>query len=165
MAQITLTYVFTTALRGFHVYRSEWKPYIGQNITFKQEFENPHDRFAVAGKANLPGKLCAVSVGHVPREMSRHVWYAITEGAEFSATVKSVSPKPSPLKQGGLEIIITMAVKRQNPRAMEVLILHVEKVSYPEYGVYSDDSAEILKEIVDNPESESEGSDVELDNN
>ena len=71
-------------------------------------------------------------------------------------------PKPSPLmKQGGLEIIITMAVKWQNPRAMEVLKLHVGKVSYPEYGVYSDDSAEILKEIVDNPESESEGSDVE----
>ena len=41
----------------------------------------------------------------------------------------------------------------------------MEKVSYPEYGVYSDDSAEILREIVDNPESESEGSDVELDNN
>ena len=73
-AQITLTYVFTTALRGFHVYRSEWKPYLGQNITFKQEFENPHDRFAVAGKANLPGKLCAVSVAlrgfHVYRSES-----------------------------------------------------------------------------------------------
>ena len=111
MAQITLTYVFTTALRGFHVYRSEWKPYLGQNITFKQEFKNPHDRFAVAEKTNLPRKLCAVTVGHVPREMSRHVWFALTEGAEFSATVKSVLPKPSPLKQGGLEIIITMTVK------------------------------------------------------
>ena len=95
----------------------------------------------------------------------RHVWYAITAGAQFSATVKSVSPKSSPLKQGGLEIIITMTVKWQNPRAMEVLELHVEKVSYPEYGEYSDDSVEILKEIVDNPEIESEGSDVELDNN
>ena len=65
-----------------------------------------------------------------------------------------MSPKPSPLKQGGLEIIITMTVKWQNPRAMEVLKLHVEKVSYPEYGEYSDDSVEILKEIVDNPEIE-----------
>ena len=46
-----------------------------------------------------------------------------------------------------------MAVKWQNPRAMEVLKLYVEKVSYAEDGVYSDDSAEILKEIVDNPES------------
>ena len=56
-----------------------------------------------------------------------------------------------------------MTVKWQNPSAMEVLKLHVEKVAYPEYGEYSDDSGKILKEIMDNPESESEGSDVELD--
>ena len=103
---MTLFFEFTTALGGIHVYRSEWKPHLDELITFKQEFENPHDRFAVAGKAKLPGKLCAVTVGHVPREISRHVWYPIKEGAEFSATVKSVSPKLSPLKQGGLEIMI-----------------------------------------------------------
>ena len=56
-----------------------------------------------------------------------------------------------------------MTVKWQNPSAMEVLKLHVEKVAYPEYGEYSDDSGKILKEIMDNPEIESEGSDVELD--
>ena len=108
MAQMTLFFEFTTVLRGFHVYRSEWKPHLDQFITFKQEFENPHNRFAVAGKAKLPAKFCTVTVGHVRREISRHVWYAIKEGAEVSATVKSMSPKPSPLKQGGLEIMITM---------------------------------------------------------
>ena len=36
-------------------------------------------------------------------------------------------------------------------------------VAYSEYGEYSDDSGKILIEIMDNPESESEGSDVELD--
>ena len=56
-----------------------------------------------------------------------------------------------------------MTVKWKNPSAMEVLKLHVEKVAYPEYGEYSDDSGKSLKEIMDNPESESEGSDVELD--
>ena len=56
-----------------------------------------------------------------------------------------------------------MTVKWQNPSAMEVLKLYVEKVAYPEYGKYSDDSSKILKEIMDNPESESEGSDVEVD--
>ena len=160
---MTLFFEFTTALRGFHVYRSEWKPHLDQFITFKQEFENPHDRFAVAGKAKLPGKLCAVTVGHVPREISRHVWYAIKEGAEFSATVKSVSLKPSPLEQGILEIMITMTVKWKNSRAMEVLKNHVEKVSYPENGECSDDSSEILKEIVDNPTSESDESDAEIE--
>ena len=39
----------------------------------------------------------------------------------------------------------------------------MEKVAYPEYGEYSDGSGKSLEEIMDNPESESEGSDVELD--
>ena len=64
-----------------------------------------------------------------------------------------------------MSLSLSLTVKWQNPRAMEVLKLHVEKVSYPEYGEYSDDSVEILKEIVDNPEIESEGSDVEVDKN
>ena len=46
---------------------------------------------------------------------------------------------------------------------MEVLKLYMEKIAYPEYGEYSDDSGKFLKEIMDNPESGSEGSDVELD--
>ena len=119
MAQFTLAYEFTTALRGFHVYRSEWTPQLDQSIKFKQELKNPYDKFAVAGQTNIPGKLCLVTVGQVPKEMSRHIWYAIKEGAGFSATVKSVSPKRSPLKQGGLEIIITMKAKWQNSRAID----------------------------------------------
>ena len=53
--------------------------------------------------------------------MSRHVWYAIREGAEFSGMVRSVEPKPSPLLQGGLEIIITMTAKWQNSKGMDIL--------------------------------------------
>ena len=105
---------------------------------------------------SLSGKLCLVTVGHVPKEISRHIWYAIKEGAGFSATVKSVSPKRSPLKQGGLEIIIAMKAKWQNSRSMDILKRHVEKVSFPEYGEYPDDSSEILKEIMENPEDDSE---------
>ena len=55
--------------------------------------------------------------------MSRHVSYAIREGAEFSGMVKSVAPRPSPLLQGGLEIIITMTAKWQNSKGMDVLII------------------------------------------
>ena len=97
--------------------------------------------------------------------MSRHVWYAIQEGAEFSWKVKSVSPKLSPLKQGGLEIMITMTVKWKKSKAMEVCKTHVEKVAYPENTEYVDDSLQILKGIMDDnqaSESEDSESDVEL---
>ena len=45
----------------------------------------------------------------------------------------------------------------------QVLKNHVEKFSYPENGECSDDSSEILKEIVDNPTSESDKSDAETE--
>ena len=115
-------------------------------------------RFAVAGKTKLPGKLCAVVVGHVPREISRHVWYAIREGAEFSGMVQSVAPKPSPLLQGGLEIMITMTVNWKNSEGMDVLKRYLEKVAYPESTEYSDDSAQILKAILNDQSRESEES-------
>ena len=59
--------------------------------------------------------------------------------------------------------MITMTVKWKNSRVMEVLKNHVEKVSYPEDGEYSDDSSKILKEVVDNPASESDESDAEIE--
>ena len=150
---MTLICEFTTALRGFHVYRCDWKPYLNQPIEFKRELDNPHDRFAVAGKTKLHGKLCAVIIGHVPKEMSCRVWYAIRQGAEFSGMVKSVVPKPSPLLQGGLEIIITVIAKWQNSKGMDVLKSYVEKVVYPENTEYCDDSSQILKDILDNDQS------------
>ena len=116
MAQMKPIYEFTTALRGFHVYRCECKPYLNQPIKFKRELDNPYDRFAVARKIKLPGKLRAVIIGHVPREMSRHVWYAIREGTKFSVMVRSVTPRPSPLLQGGPESIITMTAKWQSSK-------------------------------------------------
>ena len=64
--------------------------------------------------------------------MTRHILYAFKEGAGFSATVNSVSPKRSRVKQGGLETI-TMKVKWQILRTMDVLKPHVEIVSFPEY--------------------------------
>ena len=53
------SYEFLTALRGFHVYSNtvDWRPYVGQKITFKRGHSNLHDRFAVAGKTMFKGKI------------------------------------------------------------------------------------------------------------
>ena len=97
------TMKFITGLRGYQVYRSSWKPFLKQQLTFKQEKDNKHDRFAVAGQTVLPGTLFTSSVGHIPIELSRFIWYALQRGAGIRAEVKSVRHKPSPLVQGGLE--------------------------------------------------------------
>ena len=79
------TFEYFTGLRGFHVYSStvNWKPHIGQKISFKRKHSNNYGKFAVAGKTLLKGRIGAVTVGHIPRELSRHTCYAIQEGAKF----------------------------------------------------------------------------------
>ena len=49
---------------------------------FKQEKDNKHDRFVVAGQTILPGTLFHSTVGHVPIEVSRHIWHALVCTAE-----------------------------------------------------------------------------------
>ena len=45
------------------------------------------------------------TVGHIPREISRHVYYFITaEGGRVSGTVLSTNYRYSPIPAGGLEI-------------------------------------------------------------
>ena len=61
---------FVTGLQEHHVYRTNWKPHLKQPLTFKQERNNEHDRFAVAGRTNFPGTLSPSTVGHIPLELS-----------------------------------------------------------------------------------------------
>ena len=62
-------------------------------MTFYREFDNDVDRFAVAGKTLLPGKLALSIVRPVPRELSRYIWYTLQYGAIITAEVKDERPK------------------------------------------------------------------------
>ena len=90
---------FYTGLTGYHVYSNtvSWKPYVGQKIAFKSENYNPYDKFVVAGKVTMKVKIGLIVVGHIPRELSRYIWFSIEEGAKFEA---EVHPVVSPLVQG-----------------------------------------------------------------
>jgi hypothetical protein len=139
---------FVTGLRGYHVYRTNWKPHLKQPLTFKQERNNEHDRFA--GQTNLPGTLSPSTVGHIPLELSRYIWYALERGASINAEVKSAKYKPSPLVQGGLEIPIEVTVRWADERGLQILKEKVDSVRYPvgDKESYIDDSKEILKSIL-----------------
>ena len=66
--------------------------------------------FSVAGKTLLKGRIAPITVGHIPRKLSRHTWYAIEEGAQFEATVHNTKARLSSLVQGELEIAIRVNV-------------------------------------------------------
>ena len=86
-------------------------PIQDEPISSKREFSNQHDRFAVAGQKMFPGKLAPDIIGHIPREISCHVWYAMAKGADLTAPVIDTRPKRSPLIQGGVEILIMVNVE------------------------------------------------------
>ena len=140
---------FLTGLRGFHIYSNtvNWKPCKGQKVTFKREHKNPYDKFAVAGKTLLKGKVGLIIVGHVPRELSRYIWYAIQEGAKFEVEVHKAKPKLSPLEQGGLEIPIKVLVAWDSCKKLSILVDKIKEVEYPITGNYDDESKNISVEL------------------
>ena len=79
-------------------------------MTLHREFYNDFDRFDVAVKTLLPGKLAPSIFGHSPQELSRYIWYTWRYGAIITVEVKNEHPKRSPLVQGGLEILIEMSI-------------------------------------------------------
>ena len=57
-------------------------------------------------KFQLKDRIAPVTVGHIPRELSRHTRYAIQEGKQFEATVHNTKARPSPSVQGEVEVPI-----------------------------------------------------------
>ena len=161
------SFEFTTGLRGYHVYRNteNWKPFIGQEISFKRELSNEHDRFAVDGKVLLPNKLVRVVVGHIPREISRHTWHAILNGALITGNVEHAKSKASPLVQGGLEIIMRLKVQWNDEKKLNIFKAKITEVAYP-INEDVDDSKNILNELLEGfqdlrPDSDEESSEDE----
>ena len=52
-------------MRGYHVYKSQWRPDLGDRVETKLEEFNKHDRYAVAVVVD------GATVGHIPREISK----------------------------------------------------------------------------------------------
>ena len=55
---------FTSAVRGYHVYKHVWKPSIGEKLVARREFNNPMDKHAVQVVKNTE------TVGHLSHEFS-----------------------------------------------------------------------------------------------
>ena len=64
-------FVLNSVVRGHHVYKCIWTPSVGEKLPLVTEVGNLHDKYAVCIKKD--GEI----VGHVPRGISRTVWYFI----------------------------------------------------------------------------------------
>ena len=100
------------AARGWHVYgKTVWRnPQKGEQLVAENEKNRTAldiDPYAVAWMLKRKYKLTADIVGHVPREISRFVWFFFTHSGKMEATVLQIRPLPSPIPSGGLEIMLT----------------------------------------------------------
>ena len=77
-----------------------------------------HDPYVIAWKLLKRGTLAPVTVGHVPREVSRFVYMFMKRGGQLKARVIDNSFYRSPIPQGGLEIKLesTFVIEEEKKR-------------------------------------------------
>ena len=66
-------------------------------------------------------KLDSITIGQVPIEVSRYIFYSLELGATYNVTVLEKKPRRSPLKQGGLEIKCAVSCRQLNEKFLEKL--------------------------------------------
>ena len=82
MAVSTLTTcTVDSVIRGHHVYKHIWTPYVGEELLLDQEQGNQHDFYATTVKKN------GVVVGRVPRELSKIFWRFLSNGGQITCVV------------------------------------------------------------------------------
>ena len=73
-------------MRGHHIFKRVWSPIIGEVLELLREEESEHDRFAV-----YLLKPRAVTVGHVPQELSHKIWHFLRHSWVTGASACAIS--------------------------------------------------------------------------
>ena len=99
------------AARGWHAYgKTVWQsPRTGEKLQLRKEKNKEAldiDPYAVAWMLKRKNKLILDIVSHVPREISRFIWFFFRHGKKMKASVLSIRPLPSPIASGELEIML-----------------------------------------------------------
>ena len=92
--------VSNAAERGFHVYKTNWKPKDGQLSEFTHEENNPYDIFSMKVWKPDSDEIA----GQLPMEISRITKFIVNRGAKCTLKIRGMHCKRSPLAQGGLEV-------------------------------------------------------------
>jgi len=105
------------ASRGYHVYKeTSWSnAKVGDEVKVELE-TNPKsiakDPYSCAIKAKHEYFVGWKTVGHIPREISRYVYFFIKEeGGTIRGKLKSLKYKASPIPSGGLEVPLSLKFK------------------------------------------------------
>lgn len=124
MASVNKVFVFSAAVRGFHVYRETWNPTEQEKLCCLFEENNVFDMFAIK-TLHADGRT---TVGHLPREISRPTKFLLDRGAKVEAELSATHYRRSPLFQGGLEIPCLVRITMPGSIIGHLLLEEYEKV-------------------------------------
>ncbi len=104
------SHTINSAVRGFHVYKYIWMPFMNEALQARQQLGYSEDAYAVV-KNTGTGEIV---IGHVPREISRICWYFLQNDGEISCTITTADKRRTALVQGGFAVqcSTTLLVKR-----------------------------------------------------
>ena len=99
------------ASRGYHVYKeTSWSnAKVGDEVKVEIETSDPYSCAITAKHDYFVGWK---TVGHIPREISRYVYFFIKqEGGKVNRKLNSLNYKASPIPSGGLEVPLSLKFK------------------------------------------------------
>ena len=131
----------TIASRGYHAYRSIWNfpPPVPNTTLVKIVKETNRDSLLIDPYCckvvvNQISSLVPVTVGHLPREISRFAHFFLQRGGIISGKVISLEHKLSPIPSGGREIPIEIEFQHADPEMVNIMRRLISHYSYEEEG-------------------------------
>ena len=103
---MTDEYAYKACVRGYHVYRSIWTPFVGELLDCARDTGNRHDPYAV--------KVVNTSretVGHLPKKISSTCSLFLRKGGTICCKVTGTREYSRDLVQGGVEIPCVVVFK------------------------------------------------------
>ena len=161
---VILQFSFLCGLRGYHEYRLLWTPVLDEILAARPEIGNSFYCYAIAAYKRF-GPTEQI-VGHLPREISRFMYFIIFHGAQIVCKVINTHHRRSPLVQGGLEIPVEVTVTMNSTDANKQALARCQhwvelKYKEPVDGHFEDATDEILRMLKDTDESKDESSTAE----
>ena len=92
---MTSTFSFESCVRGYHVCKDIWIPVIGETLTTKPKFGNPHDPYAVAVVTSDDTVVGLYQLSAI---------YFYEEGGIIIVQIIGRRKRSTDLPQGGLEV-------------------------------------------------------------
>ena len=99
-----------SVIRGHHVFKCVWTPFVGEILSLPQEHNNKHDHFAVAAQPINNKK----TIGQVPSEISNAFWNFLSNGGQIRCDVTGGRKKGK-----GLEVPCVYHLSGNTPMVMK----------------------------------------------